>query len=147
MRAAAYSSAWSDPRRSILVAEDDPELRRILVETLESEGHDVEAVASGAALVIELSRRTSLQRPCVDLVVSDVRMPTCSGLEAVEMVRRFYGDVPVLLLTAFSDEATRTRASELAATLLDKPVSMRALRGVVAGLLRRRHVSGPTERS
>lgn len=131
-----FRAAWTfDDRRTILVAEDDPEMRRVLVDTLRDEGYVVDAVANGAALIIELTRRGPLQRPRVDLVISDVRMPGCSGLAAVETVRRLYGEVPVLFLTAFPDDAMHARARELDAVILDKPVTMRAFRGIVAGLL------------
>lgn len=134
----AFSRVWAHEAPSVLVAEDDPDLRRVLVESLVRDGYEVAAVSNGAALVIELTRSAALQRPRVDLLISDVRMPMCSGLAAVEAVRKLAGDVPVVMLSAFADASTHERAQELGAILLDKPVRLSALRGVVAGMLGRR---------
>lgn len=137
VRTVRFQETFTEPQpRQVLVAEDDAELRRALVEMLRTDGHEVDAVGDGGALVLDLARRAALRRPPVDLILSDVRMPACSGLLALELVRRLHGDVPVVLLTAFADETARGRATELGAVLLDKPVKLSALRGVVAGLLR-----------
>jgi DNA-binding response OmpR family regulator len=65
-------------------------------------------------------------------------MPACSGIDAVDVLRKFYGDVPVLLVSAFPDAETQARAQALGAVLIDKPFSLRIFRNVVAGLLRAR---------
>lgn len=88
------------PGARILVAEDDPDIRDILVLTLEREGHrDVTAVADGAEAVAALGRES------FDLVLLDVLMPRLSGIEVLQRLRRMPGgeDVPVIVVSALSD--------------------------------------------
>lgn len=85
---------------------------------------------------IEALGKAQLSRP--DLVISDIRMPRMDGFE---MCAAFRGDpelraVPVVLLTSLNDDATRQKGKLLgAAAFLTKPISVEALRGVVARLL------------
>ena len=84
----------------ILVAEDDPDIRDILVLTLEREGHrNVTAVADGAEALEALSGAA------FDLVLLDVLMPRLSGIEVLQRLRRMPGgeDVPVIVVSALSD--------------------------------------------
>lgn len=84
----------------ILVAEDDPDIRDILVLTLEREGHrDVTAVADGAEAVAALSGAA------FDIVLLDVLMPRLSGIEVLRRLRRMPGgeEIPVIVVSALSD--------------------------------------------
>ena len=136
------SPAHTPPR--ILVAEDDEAMRRIVVETLRKDGYVVSEVRDGGRLLVTLAREyvhvdgTDL----VDLLVSDVRMPVCTGIQILEQLRAANWPVPVILMTAFGDEATKRRARLLRAILLDKPFEMDALRAAVACLLRREPEGG-----
>jgi len=120
----------------IVLAEDDASLRELLASALEYEGYDVVRASTGNELIDHV-RRIAGRRDKVDLVVSDVRMPTLSGLAVLKLLRDAEFDVPVILITAFSDVWTRREAGEYGAILLDKPVSLRTLRGEVAKALRR----------
>ena len=134
--------AAHDRAARILVAEDDDEMRRVLVDTLRAEGYEVYEVSDGGALLVELARNHRFHYNAVDLVVSDVRMPLCSGLQALETLRGTSARTRFLLLTAFGDEDMHARATALGAMLLDKPFSTRKLRSTVADLL----ASGPQTR-
>ena len=46
----------------------------------------------------------------IDLIVLDVHMPICTGLQIVEALRQVHRRTPVILITAFGDEATRAKA-------------------------------------
>src|SRR4051812_48190343 len=96
----------------IVVAEDDPEMLRLIVETLRADGHDVEQTTDGGRLLVRLAR-CSVDK--VDLVVSDIRMPTCSGLQILEAIRAAGRSVPVILMTAFGDDETRACVERLGA--------------------------------
>ncbi len=71
----------------------------------------------------------------IDILVTDVRMPGLSGLEAV---RRLYAArwwIPTIMITAFPDQSLRDEAARLGVTLLAKPFSLRELSQVALGLL------------
>lgn len=109
--------------RRVLVAEDDPEMRRLVCRALRRVGYRVVEVEDGRALVNTLIRcvkDTPEQLP--DLIISDVRMPGCTGLEVLARMRRVEWSTPVILITAFGDMETHSEAHRLgAARVLDKP--------------------------
>jgi CheY-like chemotaxis protein len=123
----------------ILVAEDDAEMRRLVVEMLRGEGYSVTEAADGGRLLVELSRTIVRGEGAdeLDLIVSDVRMPICTGLQILEQLRASQWETPVILMTAFGDSATRERARELDALLLDKPFFVNDMRVAVARILHR----------
>jgi two-component system cell cycle response regulator CpdR len=124
----------------VLVAEDDPEMRRLVVEALRKDGHEVQEAADGGRLLVhiaeEFQRDASLA--LIDVIVSDVRMPVCSGLDLLERLVEARWHVPFVLMTAFGDDQTRRRAEGLGALLFDKPLSLEALRAAVRRLAARR---------
>lgn len=128
------------PKRKILVAEDDAEMRAVLLDALRLDGHEVRAVENGAALLVELSRPGNFHFETVDLVVTDFRMPHCNGLRAVETLRSVGVTVPIVVLTAFATAELRREARTLGALPIGKPVSMKSLRRIVTGLVERRIV-------
>jgi CheY-like chemotaxis protein len=123
----------------VLVAEDDPEMRRLVVEALRKDGHEVAEAADGGRLLVKISelfdRDPSLS--LVDVIVADMRMPVCSGLELLERLAEARWRVPFILMTAFGDEDTRRRAERVGAVFLDKPLSLEVLRGAVRRLTKR----------
>ncbi len=120
----------------ILVAEDDSEMRRIVADALRGDGYDVVELVDGGRLLVDLAARMKADES-VDLVVSDIRMPVCTGLQILEVLRLSHWHTPVILMTAFGDEATRKRAASLMAVLFDKPFDLDDLRTTVANLLPR----------
>ena len=68
-------------------------------------------------------------------IVSDIRLPHCSGLSVLATVRRAQWALPVVLMTAFSDPETRRLVESLGAILFDKPFALDDLRTAVANLL------------
>jgi CheY-like chemotaxis protein len=129
----------------ILVAEDDVEMRDIVVEALRDDGHDVIALTDGAQLLVDIATRVKegVRAEIVDLIVSDIRMPICSGLHILEAIRESRWTIPVILMTAFGDEATRRRAESHQAILLDKPFEVDDLRAAIAKLLPGSQSRGP----
>jgi DNA-binding response OmpR family regulator len=102
----------------VIVAEDDPGMRRWMRVVLTRRNIAVQEARSGAELLLLLT-----VMPEVDLVISDLRMPLLDGLDTLAMVREIGVDVPFLLITAFADETLRRSAEELDASVLDKPFS------------------------
>ncbi len=123
----------------VLVAEDDREMRRLVVEALQKDGHQVTEAADGGRLLVRLAEEFDHDRSlaAIDLVVSDIRMPICNGLDLVERMFQARWRVPWILMTAFGDDEIRRRAEAVGALLLDKPLSLEQLREAVARLARR----------
>jgi DNA-binding response OmpR family regulator len=117
----------------ILLAEDDPALRELIASALEMDGHRVVQVATGGGLITAV--RDIVLRGhsdgALDLLISDVRMPEMSGLDALKVLRSSDLQIPIILITAFSDRWTRTEAARHGAKLLDKPLELRVLRNLV----------------
>ncbi len=123
----------------MLVAEDDPEMRKLVVQALRRDGHEILEASDGEQMLqrlAELFDQDSTMR-AVDVIVTDVRMPMCSGLEVVERLAEARWKIPCVLMTAFGDDEVRGRAQSLGATLLDKPLSLDELREAVARIARR----------
>jgi DNA-binding response OmpR family regulator len=120
----AASVAMDPPR--VLLAEDEPEMRALLTEALEEEGYEVIPAQSGHDLLDRLAEPWLGGRD-YDLVLSDVRMPGCTGLEALETLRELDWSTPVVLMTAFGSRRTHGEAQRLGASLLDKPFDLEEL--------------------
>jgi len=119
------------PRR-ILVAEDQTDIRDLLVMNLQQAGYAVDAVPDGAAA---LERQAA---EAADLLVLDLMMPRLDGLEVCKALRAQGRATPILMLTAKSTELDRVLGLELGADdYLTKPFSMAELLARVKALLRR----------
>lgn len=111
------------------------EMRLLVLETLEQDGFVVEAVPDGGRLLVEVSHQIARRLEGVDLIVSDVRMPVVSGFQIIEALRAAHCWTPVILMTAFGDDAARAHAEKLGALLLDKPFRLDELRLAARTLL------------
>jgi DNA-binding response OmpR family regulator len=120
----------------IVVADDDEQMRRLVVEALRRDGHLVEHASSGEALLTRLAAELDDRCSGLDLIISDVRMPAFTGLDLLEALRATECETPVILMTAFPDEATRLHARRLNAVLFDKPFDVDDLRTATIHLLR-----------
>lgn len=119
----------------LLVGEDDDDIRLLVAEALRRDGYEVHEAADGARLLFEINAQDALSHPQVDLVITDIRMPICTGLEIVQALRNVNWTVPVIFMTAYSDAITRTDAEAVGAVLFHKPFSMDDLRTAVMNLL------------
>ncbi len=120
------------PPASLLVAEDQADIRDLLVMNLRNAGYDVTAVADGAAA---LARQLEQPR---DLLLLDLMMPGLDGLEVCKALRARGSAAPILMLTAKSTELDRVLGLELGADdYLTKPFSLAELLARVKALLRR----------
>ena len=106
----------------LLVVEDDPEMRDLLRKVLEKEGYRVSVSGDGHQALFALNRER------FDLVVTDLLMPGDGGLELLNTIRHIYPSLPVIIVTAFGDWNSYSRALELgAAAFISKPLRMAEL--------------------
>ena len=108
---------------SILVVEDDPDLRRTLVAHLRGRGHDVTEAGDAATAL----RRWSAGRP--DLVVLDLGLPDADGSTVIRRIRR-EATTPILILSARDREPDKVAALEAGADdYVTKPFGTAELHG------------------
>lgn len=107
----------------VLVAEDDDEMRKLLLETLRAEGYEVVECRDGADFLLQLqSFIVNTRSMDFDVIISDIIMPGLTGLEILEDLHECKGFPPMILITAFGDKGTRARAIKSgAAAIIDKP--------------------------
>lgn len=121
----------------ILLAEDDYELRRLLSEVLREAGYDIVEAQDGLQLRdrLDFSRLLFEDHYDFDLIISDIRMPGLTGLDALDSLPRRVRVPPIILITAFGDrEAFRHAASIGAIGFFDKPIDLDEFRRFVAGV-------------
>ena len=118
--------------RKILIVEDEPNMSRGLKDNLEFEGYEVDVADNGA-----IGLKKILSNPYA-LIVMDVMMPEMSGLEVCKRVRDAGIAVPIVLLTAKSEEIDKVLGLELGADdYITKPFSLRELLARIKAVLRR----------
>ena len=118
--------------RHVLVVEDEPRMRAMLTDNLEFEGYHVTAVASGEAAM------TAFDQHAFSLLLVDVMLPGISGFEVCERLRDRGTHVPIIILTARTQERDRVRGLDLGADdYVRKPFSVRELLARVRAQVRR----------
>src|SRR5262245_59150879 len=123
----------------IVVVEDEPAIRRGVVDLLRVNGYDVAEAADGAAGLDEAIRRG------VDLVLLDLLLPRRDGLDVLAELRKVRPTLPVIILTARGTEDDRVRGLKMGADdYVVKPFSARELLARVEAVLRR-SVDRPVE--
>ncbi len=124
--------------RRILIAEDDPSVRRSVVEALEEAGFETSASETAEQALSLLAGKDP------DVLLSDVRMPGMSGLELLRVVRERAPGVDVLLMTAYDDMPTVAEAmKEGAFDFLVKPLEISRLLDVLDRVFQDREAREP----
>ena len=122
---------------TVLVVDDEPIVRDVVVRYLEREGFTALEAADGDAA------RRLIERGSPQLVVLDVMLPGTDGLTLCRWIRE-RGDLPVIMLTARGEEADRIVGLELGADdYVTKPFSPRELAARVRTVLRRSAAPAP----
>jgi signal transduction histidine kinase/ActR/RegA family two-component response regulator len=111
--------------RKILVVEDDPDVRRVIVECLGLIGYSVAEAANGTEGLAAIAA----SKP--DLLVVDYAMPDMTGAEVISKARELVGDLPVILATGYADMAAVERLAGRPA-ILRKPFDINSLGAAVA---------------
>ena len=118
--------------KRILVVEDEPQMRLVLRDNLELEGYEVITAASGDEGVIKARSDTP------DLILLDLMLPRKSGFDVCREVRARDGRVPIIILTARSQDSDKVLGFELGGDdYITKPFSIVELLARVRSALRR----------
>jgi two-component system KDP operon response regulator KdpE len=126
----------------VLVADDDPAMRRSLCVALRAGGYVVEEVRDGEQAV-----RLFRERPC-DLVLLDVNMPGVGGIEACRRIRAAVPSVGIIMITVRDSEDDIIQALEAGADdYLTKPFRVRELMARLTAIVRRSRASAGPETS
>ncbi len=120
-------------RPYVLVADDDDDIRALVVAALRCDGYDVVEARDGGAVLDSLRRGGRVP----DAIVTDVRMPVMNGLALLHGLRQEGWRTPVVVMTADGAEQVRDRATRLGANAtLSKPFDVDVLRTIVMSVLR-----------
>ena len=124
---------------TVLVVDDEPIVREVVVRYLEREGHTTLEAGDGIAA------RAAIEKSPPDLVLLDVMLPGADGLDLCRWIRSS-SELPVIMLTARGEEADRIVGLELGADdYVTKPFSPRELAARVRTVLRRSGPRAPAE--
>jgi len=109
----------------ILVVDDDPIIRKLLLEVLTNDGHQV-TVAENGAEALEEARKQKFE-----LLFLDVHMPVMNGLEALINVRKLFPGMPVAMMDSYPDQLVQQARREGALTCIHKPFDLREIRKII----------------
>lgn len=110
------------PASRVLVVDDEPAARTGIAEILRDEGYEVATAENG----VEAADLMRAFRP--DIVLTDLRMPSCDGTTLLSYVRSFHRHVPVVVFSADTRDEVRDRVKELGAwTFMAKPLDADAI--------------------
>lgn len=110
----------------VLVVDDNRDLGELTSEILEERGFKVNIAYDGESALARIK-----QEP-YDLMILDYKLPRMSGLTVLERTLRIRPNLKTIMISAFGDDSTRTRAKELGAyAFLDKPFNIDRLKKIV----------------
>ncbi len=108
----------------ILVADDEQNLRRVLVAMLRRDGHDVVQASNGNEAIDQLGD--------VDVVITDLRMPGADGMDVLRSAAKHHPHLPVIMITAYGSVGQAVEAIKAGAfDYIEKPFEQDAIRTIV----------------
>jgi len=117
--------------KKILITEDEPEIREVLYNYLTNEGFEVDMASDGVQALAMFAENA------YDLVLLDIMIPKIDGYNVCEVIKK-QSDVPVVFLSALSDDKSQIRGYDLMADdYVTKPFSIPVLVRKINALLRR----------
>jgi len=116
--APGVSAAAAPHTRHVLVVDDEASIRELLSKTLALAEYDVDTAPDGATALDRLRAASE----SYDLLIADLKMPGMDGLTLIRQVKRLRADMPVIIITGFSTEASAIEAVNLGVSgYLTKP--------------------------
>lgn len=117
-------------KKKILLVDDEETLRWALHEALTEEGYDIENINDGVK-ALELARNTSY-----DLVISDLRMPTMSGIQLISEIKKIRPKAKSIIITAYGSIETVIEAMHIGVSdFVTKPFKIEYIKGVIHKVL------------
>jgi two-component system chemotaxis response regulator CheY len=124
----------------VLVADDEPDIRKLVRMVLTKAGYDVLEAEDGEKAIEVIN--TGENRLMLDVIICDIRMPKINGMEAIAYFRKEYPHVPLIVLTGFPDTDMATSLLRQGVTdYLVKPVEAEKLRTSVMRAMESRELS------
>lgn len=142
--AARRATGYTGPRRSVLVIDDEPVNRAVVVEFLDQLGFDTLEAAGGHEGLVQA------QSEAPSLIMTDILMPEMDGLETTRRLRRLpgLGDTPIIVVSANPSWSDEKRSADAGANaFLSKPVDFDWLQAHLADLLVLEWTYSPVTRS
>ena len=120
-----------DARRRILIADDDPSIRRVLAASLEKEGYQTAGACDGGEAL------AAMRAGEADLVLLDLMMPKVTGWEVLteRAAAPELGKIPVIVITAEPAEGVAKIPRDGTCALLQKPFELDSLQALVKACL------------
>ena len=112
----------------ILVADDDPIIRKLFLEVLTSDDHQVVVTENGFEAL------KAAQKQSFELIFLDVHMPIMNGLETLISIRNQFPGMAVAMMDSYPDQLVRQAQREGALTCIHKPFDLKEIREVVEGV-------------
>jgi CheY-like chemotaxis protein len=118
-------------RKTVLVVDDETDVREVVEEMIADMGFQVKGVSNGKAA------QDLITKTPIDLVISDVQMKGIDGLALARWIRDRFPRLPLALMTAFpSDDLKSLVRKKVVNSLLQKPFQLHDLQGIVQNLTR-----------
>ena len=119
----------------ILIADDEPLIRKSLYESLRMEGYEAAMAAYGEEALQKIARIP------IDLVIADIKMPKVSGIDLLKQIKAKYPDIPVLLITGYGTIDQAVEAMRLgAADYITKPITDGEIQIVIKKLFEQKNL-------
>ncbi|CAN5817807.1 sigma-54 dependent transcriptional regulator [soil metagenome] len=114
----------SSHQARILVADDEQNLRRVLVALLRRDGHDIVQAANGLEAIERLGD--------VDVVITDLRMPGADGMEVLRTASKNFPHLPVIMITAYGSVGQAVEAIKAGAfDYIEKPFEQDSIKTII----------------
>lgn len=135
----------NDYQATLWIIDDDQSIRWVLEKTLKKAGYQIVAFESAAKALTRLKRNEN-ERP--DTIITDVRMPGIDGFEFMNQVHNFDPDMPIIIMTAYSDLDTTVQAyQEGAFEYLSKPFDIEEAVGLAERAVQKRLENVPKSKN
>ncbi len=116
--------------KTLLIVDDEPEIRAEMAEYFEAKGYRVEQAADG----LEALDKIGAAMP--DAVITDLKMPRCNGFELIRRLRATHADLLIVAIAGTYSHEDLERAGDLGAqAVMRKPIGLRELAETLRGLL------------